>query len=96
MNSHALKSSHSRYGTYLLCQAFPEGSPTHPAYPTGHGTVAGACITVLKFFFDCDQPFASLSAPVLRPYPDGLSLGYNEKINIKLKGLDGSPHTISN
>jgi hypothetical protein len=29
-----------------------EGSPTHPAYPTGHGAVAGACITVLKFFFD--------------------------------------------
>jgi hypothetical protein len=30
----------------------PDGSPTHPAYPTGHGTVGGACITVLKFFFD--------------------------------------------
>jgi hypothetical protein len=29
-------------------------SPTHPAYPTGHGTVAGACITVLKFFFNGD------------------------------------------
>jgi hypothetical protein len=27
---------------------------THPAYPTGHGTVAGACITILKFFFDGD------------------------------------------
>jgi len=42
----------AKYGTYFLSQAFPEGSPTHPAYPTGHGTVAGACITVLKFFFD--------------------------------------------
>ena len=40
--------------SYFLSQAFPEGSPTHPAYPTGHGTVAGACITVLKFFFDGD------------------------------------------
>jgi hypothetical protein len=27
---------------YFLPQAFPEGSPTHPAYPTGHGTVAVA------------------------------------------------------
>lgn len=38
--------------SYLLPQAFPEGCPTHPCYPTGHGTVAGACITALKFFFN--------------------------------------------
>lgn len=50
--SKALARSFERYGTYLLSQAFPEGSPTHPAYPTGHGAVGGACITVLKFFFD--------------------------------------------
>ena len=43
------------YGSYLVPQAFPEGCPTHPCYPTGHGTVAGACITALKFFFDCTQ-----------------------------------------
>jgi hypothetical protein len=52
LNSHAVQSSFSKYGDYFLSQAFPEGSPTHPAYPTGHGAVAGACITVLKFFFD--------------------------------------------
>jgi hypothetical protein len=51
-NSKALAASHAKYGTYLLSQPFPEGSPTHPAYPTGHGTVGGACITLLKFFFD--------------------------------------------
>ncbi len=51
-NSDAVARSFSKYGTYLLSQPFPEGSPTHPAYPTGHGTVGGACITVLKFFFD--------------------------------------------
>ncbi|HEX7183252.1 MAG TPA: vanadium-dependent haloperoxidase, partial [Thermoanaerobaculia bacterium] len=39
-------------GTYLLHQAFPEGSPTHPAYGAGHATVAGACVTVLKALFD--------------------------------------------
>ena len=52
LNSQAVQSSFNRYGDYFLSQAFPEGSPTHPAYPTGHGTVAGACITILKFFFD--------------------------------------------
>jgi len=52
LNSQAVAQSFSKYGTYLLSQAFPEGSPTHPSYPTGHGTVAGACITMLKFFFD--------------------------------------------
>ena len=39
-------------GTYLLPMAFSEGSPTHPSYGTGHGTVAGACVTVLKAWFD--------------------------------------------
>jgi len=52
LNSQAVQSSFAKYNSYFLSQAFPEGSPTHPAYPTGHGTVAGACITVLKFFFD--------------------------------------------
>lgn len=52
LNSQGLQQSFNKYGSWMLSQAFPEGSPTHPAYPTGHGTVAGACITVLKFFFD--------------------------------------------
>ncbi len=42
----------SETGSYLLPQAFPEGSPLHPSYGTGHGTVAGACVTMLKAFFD--------------------------------------------
>lgn len=37
---------------WLLPMAFPEGSPTHPAYGSGHSTVAGACVTILKAFFD--------------------------------------------
>lgn len=60
----------STYGSYLLPQAFPEGSPTHPCYPTGHGTVGGACITMLKFF--CDGNFV-IPNPVM-PRADGLSL----------------------
>ncbi|PTL85103.1 phosphoesterase [Vitiosangium sp. GDMCC 1.1324] len=41
----------AKNGTSLLPQAFPEGSPMHPAYGTGHGTVAGACVTILKAWF---------------------------------------------
>lgn len=41
-----------KYGTYFLPMAFPEGSPTHPSYGSGHATVAGACTTILKAFFD--------------------------------------------
>ncbi len=44
----------NRFGSYLLPQAFPEGSPLHPAYGSGHATVAGACTTMLKAFFNED------------------------------------------
>jgi hypothetical protein len=70
LNSLAVQSSFNQYEDYFLSQAFPEGSPTHPAYPTGHGTVAGACITILKFFFDGDFVIPN---PVV-PSSDGLSL----------------------
>lgn len=62
-NSKALAASHAKYKSYLLSQPFPEGSPTHPAYPTGHGTVGGACITVLKFFFDGLTPLTNPQMP---------------------------------
>ncbi|WP_053992899.1 vanadium-dependent haloperoxidase [Mangrovimonas sp. TPBH4] len=42
---------------YLLPMPFTEGSPMHPAYGAGHATVAGACVTVLKAFFDCNVLF---------------------------------------
>ena len=63
LNSKAVQQSFAKYGTYLLSQAFPEGSPAHPAYPTGHGTVGGACITILKFFFDGGFALNSPQAP---------------------------------
>lgn len=70
LNSQAVAQSFSKYGTYFLSQAFPEGSPAHPSYPTGHGTAGGACITVLKFFFD-----GSFVIPNPQmPSSDGLSL----------------------
>lgn len=52
LNSGALRLVHRRQNNYLLSQAYPEGSPTHPSYPAGHGCVAGACVTMLKALFN--------------------------------------------
>ncbi len=52
LNSSVLRAVNQKYGTSLLPQAFPEGSPTHGSYGAGHATVAGACTTILKAFFD--------------------------------------------
>ncbi len=69
----------SRLGGYMpagnafLSQAFPEGSPIHPAYGAGHATVAGACVTVLKAWFNENAVVANPVVPdstgqVLTPY----------------------------
>jgi hypothetical protein len=52
LDSEAVRLTYEKHGSYLLPQAFPEGSPTHPSYGSGHATVAGACVTVLKAWFD--------------------------------------------
>ncbi|MCI0626587.1 MAG: vanadium-dependent haloperoxidase [Acidobacteria bacterium] len=52
LESQALQEIYQRCGSYLLPQAYPEGCPLHPAYPSGHATVSGACATILKAFFD--------------------------------------------
>lgn len=70
LNSDAVARTFSKNGTYLLPMEFPEGCPQHPAYGSGHATVAGACVTILKAFFDETQV---LPNPVV-PSDDGLSL----------------------
>lgn len=52
LNATALTETFDKFGSYLLPQAFPEGSPMHPSYGAGHATVAGACVTLLKLWFD--------------------------------------------
>lgn len=54
--------------TYYLPQIYPEGCPIHPTYPSGHATVAGACITVIKAFFD-DQALISTYMTPVKPNP---------------------------
>lgn len=48
----AVQEIRRRHGTALLPLAYPEGCPTHPAYPSGHAVIAGACATVLKACLD--------------------------------------------
>ncbi|MBE8986964.1 vanadium-dependent haloperoxidase [Nostoc sp. LEGE 12450] len=51
-NSKALAQTFSTFGTYLLPQAYPEGSPTHSSYTGGAAATAGVNVTLLKAFFD--------------------------------------------
>jgi hypothetical protein len=78
LNSQAVAQVFSQFGSYLMPLAFPEGAPTHPCYPTGHGTVGGACITAIKFFFDGNAPIRPLlqaaGRDVMQASEDGLSL----------------------
>ncbi len=84
--------SASRLGGYLpggnafLTQAFPEGSPVHPSYGAGHGTVAGACVTILKAFFDESFVIQNPVIPdptgqVLVPYSGGDTLTVGGELN---------------
>jgi hypothetical protein len=76
LNSAVLPIINATYGSYLLPQAFPEGAPTFPCYPTGHGAVAGACITAIKFFYDGTKKIRPLltaaGRDVVVPSDDGL------------------------
>jgi hypothetical protein len=92
LKSSVLEEIHSQYGTFLLPQAFPEGSPTHPAYGAGHATGAGACATILKAFFDesaalPDPLVANEDGTALMPYTgaDAHSLTVGGELN-KLAG----------
>jgi len=59
-------------GSWLLPIAFPEGSPTHPAYPGGHSVFIAAAATTAKALF-ADGPFPQPVIPThdsqdLMPY----------------------------
>jgi hypothetical protein len=76
LESTALDRIFSSSGTYLLPQAFPEGSPAHTSYPSGHATFIGASVTILKALFNEDFV---IPQPVV-PTTDGLALvPFNEE-----------------
>ena len=61
-------------GNALLPMAFPEGSPTHPAYGAGHATVAGACVTILKAWFKESTKLVDIGLSPVEPIVDGSNL----------------------
>jgi membrane-associated phospholipid phosphatase len=80
LDSAAPEKVFQRYESYLLPMAYPEGCPTHPAYPAGHAVIAGACATALKAFFDesyqiRDPVTASSDGLSLVPYQGALTVG---------------------
>ena len=69
-----------------LSTAYIEGSPVHPAYPSGHSVIAGACGTVLKTWFtDVAWPYDDYYVPTADgqsrdtiPLPSGHTGVYQE------------------
>jgi hypothetical protein len=75
-------------GNALLPMAFPEGSPTHPAYGAGHATVAGACVTILKAWFKESTRLVDIGLNPVQPSDDDLSL-------VPYAGSDAGDLTVS-
>jgi hypothetical protein len=75
LNSQAVDQVFVKHGTYFLPHAFPEGCPQHPSYGQGHATVAGACATIVKAWFDDNAPLSSIAGiNIFQASEDGFSL----------------------
>jgi membrane-associated phospholipid phosphatase len=70
MNSRAVQAQVQATGNALVPQAYVEGCPLHPSYPSGHAAIAGACATILKAMFQG----SALVSPTVDVSADGLSL----------------------
>ena len=92
-----LKNQKGQPDNLLLPMAFVEGSPMHASYGAGHATVAGACVTILKAFFNhelylnYEKTSNSKIALVLSDTPDKeafeSSPDGSKLVNVKSKGL---------
>ena len=60
-------------GEAWLPLQYAEGSPTHPAYPAGHATIAGACSTLLKIMFADGDWVTTTGLAEIQATVDGLS-----------------------
>jgi len=70
LKSQAVKAVVQATGGALLPQAYVEGCPLHPSYPSGHAAIAAACATVLKAIYE-EQ---SLISPTMTLSTDGSTL----------------------
>jgi membrane-associated phospholipid phosphatase len=85
LSSPVLAAIFAKYGTYLLPIAYPEGCPSHPSFPQGHGSLMGATVTVLKAFYNesfvIPNPMVATSDGLsLVPYTGG-SLTVGNELN---------------
>lgn len=75
LNSEAVARVFAKHGSYFMPHAFPEGCPQHPSYGQGHSTVAGACATIVKAWFNDLTTLVSIpNLPIVQASEDGLSL----------------------
>ena len=89
LNSVALARTFTKYLTYFHAQAYPEGCPQHPSYAQGHGSVAGACATILKAAFHGSVQFNTLKDGAIQmASEDGLSL-------VSYTGSDANQITVN-
>eukprot|EP00752_Nemacystus_decipiens_P009696 g8660.t1 len=58
-------------GTYLLPMSVAEGSPVHPAFPSGHSINVGAYITTLKAFLGLELGKRCYLEPLVMASADG-------------------------
>lgn len=75
LNSQAVAQVFAKHNAYFMPHAFPEGCPQHPSYGQGHATVAGACATIVKAWFDDTAALSSVPGiTILQASEDGFSL----------------------
>jgi hypothetical protein len=80
LESNVLPKIFAKNNSYLLPMPFKEGCPTHPSYGSGHATVAGACVTILKAWFDENE---NIKGKIFKPKADGT--GIEEASGLTLK-----------
>ena len=82
--------------TILLPMAFAEGSPMHPAYGAGHATVAGACVTILKAFFDTSAILVQIDTTEGKDTKTEIGFFTSEQIAGKTKPEKGKKFAVKN
>ncbi|HEX4379132.1 MAG TPA: vanadium-dependent haloperoxidase, partial [Candidatus Acidoferrum sp.] len=88
LHSEAVARVFAKHNSYFLPHGFPEGCPQHPSYGQGHSTVAGACATIVKAWFDDQAPLTSIPGiTISQASEDGFSL-------VPYTGSDGDRITI--
>jgi len=75
LNSDAVARVFAKHNSYFLPHGFPEGCPQHPSYGQGHSTVAGACATIVKAWFNDQTPLTAIPGiTISQSSEDGFSL----------------------